>query len=198
MDMTIVIALFLQYKYAALVVISLFEGPYIMMLSGFLIKLGVLAFIPAYIALSVGDLLADTMWYYIGYFFGNTFVSRFGKFFDINMKNIENAKQLFLNHRKKILFGSKVTAGFGLSLATLVAAGMVRAPFGEYMIINFFGQTIWTALMLSVGYFFGNLYIVIDDVLGRIFIVGAAFAVLYLLLRLGRHLGRKAKQTISE
>ena len=198
MSMSVVIALFLQYKYAALVVLSLFEGPYIMMLSGFLIKLGVLALIPAYIALSIGDLLADTMWYYIGYFFGNTFVKRFGKLFDITTKSIENAKQLFLNHRKKILFGSKVTAGFGLSLATLVAAGMVRAPFGEYMLINFFGQTVWTAIMLSLGYFFGNLYIVIDNILGRIFIIGAAFAVLYLLLRLGRHLGRKAKETMSE
>ncbi len=197
MSMAAVIALFLQYKYPALVVLSFFEGPYIMMLSGLLIKLGVLMLIPAFIALSIGDLIADVVWYYVGYYFGNQFVHRFGKFFDITTESIESMKRLFLNHKKKILLGSKVTAGFGLSLATLVTAGMVRAPFGEYMLLNLFGQFVWTAVMLSVGYLFGNLYLVIDNVLGKIFIVGLALVALYLLLRLSRRLGRRAKESLS-
>lgn len=198
MDITAFTQLFLQYKYPALVVLSFFEGPYIMMLSGLLIKLGVLTLIPAFIALSLGDLIADTVWYYVGYYFGNQFVRRFGKFFDITKENIESVKRLFLNHKKKILLGSKMTAGFGLSLATLVTAGMVRAPFGEYILLNFFGQLVWTAVMLAVGYLFGNLYLVIDNVLGKAFLVGLALVVLYLLLRLFRRLGRKAKEGLSE
>jgi membrane protein DedA with SNARE-associated domain len=91
-----------------------------------------------------------------------------------------------------------VTAGFGLSLATLVTAGIVRAPFGEYIVLNFFGQLVWTTVMLAVGYFFGNLYVVIDNVFGKIFIIGIAVLVLYLLLRLSRRLGRKVKENISE
>lgn len=197
MDFNTVIALFLQYKYPALVVLSFVEGPYIMMMSGFLIKLGVFTLIPAYIALSIGDLIGDVVWYYVGYFFGNRFVRRFGKFFDINNESIENAKELFSKHRKKILLGSKVTAGFGLSLATLVTAGIVRAPFGEYILLNLFGQLVWTAVMLAVGYFFGNLYIIVNDVFGRIFIVGAALLVLYLLLRFSRRLGRQAKENLA-
>lgn len=196
--MAVVIALFLQYKYPALVVLSFFEGPYIMMLSGLLIKLGVLTLIPTYIALSIGDLLADTVWYYVGYYFGNQFVHRFGKFFDITKENIESVKRVFFNHKRKILVGSKVTAGFGLSLATLITAGMVRAPFGEYLVLNFLGQFVWTAVMLAVGYLFGNLYLVIDNVLGRVFLVGFALIVLYLLLRLFRRLGRRAKDGLGE
>ena len=192
-----VIALFLQYKYPALVVLSFFEGPYMMMLSGLLLKLGVVALVPVYIALSIGDLLADTVWYYVGYHFGNRFVHRFGKFFDVDAERIESAKELFSRHRKKILLGSKVTAGFGLSLATLITAGIVRAPFWEYLALNFFGQLVWTTVMLSVGYFFGNLYIAIDNVLGKIFIVGAAVLVLYLLLRIARRIGRQAKDSLA-
>lgn len=195
--MSAVIALFLQYKYPVLVVLSFFEGPYLMMMSGLLIKLGVLALIPTYVALSVGDLTGDIAWYYIGYFFGNKFVRLFGKFFDITAESVENAKLLFSNHRKKILLGSKVTAGFGLSLATLVTAGMVEAPFGEFVFLNFFGQLVWTAVMLAVGYLFGNLYIVIDNILGRVFIVGGALLVLCLLLRLSRRLGRRAKERLG-
>jgi len=197
MSVSTVIAIFLQYKYPALVVLSFFEGPYVMMMSGFLIKLGILAFIPAFIALSIGDIVADCVWYYVGYFFGNKFVKLFGRIFDITNESIESAKQLFSEHRKKILFGSKVTAGFGLSLATLITAGIVEAPFGEYMVLNLLGQMVWTAVMLSVGYFFGNLYVVIDSVFGKIFIVVIALIALYLLLRLGKHLGRKAKEGLT-
>ncbi len=197
MSVSTVIAIFLQYKYPALVVLSFFEGPYVMMMSGFLIKLGILAFIPAFIALSIGDIVADCVWYYVGYFFGNKFVKLFGRIFDITNESIESAKQLFSEHRKKILFGSKVTAGFGLSLATLITAGIVEAPFGEYMVLNLLGQMVWTAVMLSVGYFFGNLYVVIDSVFGKIFIIVIALIALYLLLRLGKHLGRKAKEGLT-
>jgi membrane protein DedA with SNARE-associated domain len=198
MDVSTIIALFLQYKYPALVVLSLFEGPYVMMLSGLLLKLGVVALVPVFIALSIGDLIGDTLWYYVGYFFGDRVVLRFGKFFDITKENIENAKQLFSKHRKKILFGSKATAGFGFSLATLVAAGAARVPFWEYIYLNVIGQFIWTTLMLSVGYFFGNLYVVVDNVLGKVFIVGLAFLILYLLLRVGRRVGRQAKERLSD
>lgn len=198
MSMSTVIVLFFQYRYPALAVIAFFEGPYLMMMSGLLIKLGVLTLIPTYIALSIGDLIGDIAWYYIGYFFGNRFVHRFGRFFDITAENIENTKQLFSNHRKKILLGSKVTAGFGLSLATLVTAGMVGAPFGEFVFLNFFGQLVWTGIMLAVGYLFGNLYVAIDNIMGRIFIVGAALIALYLLIRLSRHFGRRAKQRLGE
>ncbi len=197
MSMDAVIALFLQYKYPALVALSFVEGPYIMMLSGLLLKLGVVTLVPVYIALSLGDLIGDIVWYYVGYFFGNKFVGHFGKFFDITAEGIENAKELFSRHRKKILVGSKVTAGFGLSLATLITAGIVKAPFVEYILLNFFGQFVWTAVMLSVGYFFGNLYLVIDSVLGKIFVVGAALLVLYLILRLSRRLGRQAKESLA-
>jgi membrane-associated protein len=194
----VVVALFLQYKYPALVVLAFFEGPYVMMMSGLLVKLGVLALIPAFIALSAGDLLGDIAWYYVGYFFGNGFVRRFGKIFDISAESIENAKEIFLKHRKKILLGSKVTAGFGLSLSTLVTAGMVEAPFGEFVFLNFFGQLAWTSIMLAVGYFFGNLYVVINNVGGRIFIIIAALVVIYLLLRLTRRLGRRAKEGLAD
>lgn len=198
MSMAAVIALFLQYKYPALVALSFVEGPYIMMLSGLLIKLDVLTLIPAFIALSLGDLLADTVWYYVGYYFGNQFIRRFGKWFNITAESVESVRHVFFNHKKKILVGSKMTAGFGLSLATLVTAGMLKTPFWEYLALNFLGQFVWTGVMLAVGYLFGNLYLVIDNVLGRVFLVGIALVVLYLLLRFVRRFGKRAKENFSE
>ena len=193
-----VTALFLQYKYPALAVVSFLEGPYIMMVAGLLIKTGALAIVPAYIALFVGDFISDTVFYYIGYFFGNRFMRRFDKFFDVTEENFENMKRVFYANKKKILIGSKLTGGFGFALATLMTAGMVRAPFGEYLFLNFLGEFIWTALLLAVGYFFGNLYITISNDSGRILIIVLSFITLYLLLRLLRRVGRQLKKRLSE
>jgi len=197
MDVSSLTQLFLQYKYPVLGVIAFLEGPYVMMVSGFLVKTGVLALIPAYVALFVGDFLSDTVFYYIGYYFGNGFVRRFGIFFDIAEENIEKMKSLFYRHKKKILFGSKLTGGFGFALATLMTAGMVKAPFGEYLFLNFLGQFVWTALLIAIGYFFGNLYVAVNTDASRILIIILAFISLYLLLRLTRRLGRRAREALS-
>lgn len=52
--------------------------------------------------------------------------------------------------------------------------------------------------MLSVGYFFGNLYVILNDVFSRVFIIGAAVLALYLLLRLSRRLGRRAIENLAD
>ena len=194
-----VIALFLQYKYPALVVLAFFEGPYVMMMSGLLVKLGVLALIPAFhrtlrSAISWETSRGTTS----AIFSGTDLHAGSGKFLISARRASRTRKKFFSKHRKKILLGSKVTAGFGLSLSTLITAGMVSAPFGEFVFLNFFGQLAWTSIMLAVGYFFGNLYIVINNVGGRIFIIIAALVVIYLLLRLVRRLGRRAKEGLAD
>ena len=70
---------------------------------------------------------------------------------------------------------------------------MLRVPFDEYLALNFVGQLVWTTVMLSVGYVFGNLYVVVNDVFSRTFIIGASILFIYLMLRASRRIGRRMK-----
>ena len=52
--------------------------------------------------------------------------------------------------------------GLGFAMVVLIAAGLSRVPFKKYIAFNAVGQIFWTALLMSVGYFFGNFYLVLN------------------------------------
>lgn len=183
-----IIALILQYKYPLLLLVSIVEGPIISMACGFLLKLGQIAFIPTYFILMSGDLIGDVFWYSLGYFGGMPGVRKFGKFFGITEESVATVKRIFHRHHIWILFISKITMGFGFFFVTLFTAGLTRLSFKRYMLLNFFGQFIWTAILLGVGYFFGNAYTSINGIIGKVSLVAALLVLIFAAARFGKYL----------
>jgi len=181
------------WVYIFIILLACAEGPFLSMIFGVLIKLGYFSFLPVYIALMVGDLLGDVFWYYLGFFYGHRFIIRFGKYFNITEQNVESVTKIFHKHRHPILFISKITNGFGFALATLMTAGMVKLPFSKYLTVNALGQLIWTGFLISVGYFFGNFYLAVNAVIGKMLVI-ALFIVLFVaFIRYMQYLQNKIK-----
>jgi len=174
-------------KYPLVFVIALVEGPIVMVGSGMLYRLGVFSFLPLYFTLILGDFTADIGWYFIGKYGARRFVTRWGRYFSVTPESVERLEKLFHNHQGKILFISKITMGFGFALATLMAAGMARVPFKKYALFNFLGGFVWTAILMSVGYFFGHLYTVIDKSFRLAFVVCLIVFVLLAVYGLGKY-----------
>jgi membrane protein DedA with SNARE-associated domain len=175
-----IVSWLLAFRYPIAYPLAIVEGPVVMMLSGFLVRIGFFSFWPIYLILMAGDLTGDVLWYFLGRHGARSFVDKYGRFFSISEENIEKAEQFFQDHPVKILFFSKITMGFGFALATLIAAGAARVPFKKYFIINFCGQFVWTGALIAVGYFLGHLYVLVDKSLRWAFIAAliviAAFA----------------------
>lgn len=151
------------------------------MFCGLLIRLGDAPFWPLYITLMLGDLLSDIAWYYVGYYFGGGFIRRFGKYFSVTEESVDTVKKIFHKYDTRILIISKITTGFGFALVTLITAGIVKIPIRKYVILNSFGQVIWTAILVFIGYKFGDLYLSIDGILGKMS-AGAMFVIALLAL----------------
>jgi len=169
--------------YGVIVITSFFEGPILALLCGLLLRMGFLAIIPVYISLMLGDLLGDTVWYWIGYRFGPVFVKRFGRYFHVNEDNVKTVERIFRKHSSAILIVSKLTMGLGFALVTLITAGMARIPFHRYIMLNVIGQFVWTALLLSSGFFLGQLYVTFDNIFARISIIAFAVIVIVAIFR---------------
>lgn len=148
-------------KYILLFVGTFFEGPLVMMGAGFLLHLGQIAFLPAYAAIVAGDFAADLVWYWVGHFGARRVIGRFGHLVGATPPVIENVELLFKKYDLKILTISKLTMGFGTGTATLITAGMLRIPFLRYAAVNLLAGFAWTLLLMTLGYFFGNLYALI-------------------------------------
>lgn len=162
----------ITYRYPIAYPLGIVEGPVVMVISGFLVRLGFFDFWPIYLVLIAGDLTGDIVWYMVGRHGGRPLVQKYGRFLNINEENVDRAEKFFHDHQTKILFISKLTTGFGFAIATLIAAGAAKVPFKKYLTINFFGEFIWAGFLFIIGYFFGHLYTLVDKSLRWGFIIG--------------------------
>lgn len=185
--MEIVTSLY-AYRYIGLFLGAFFEGPIIMAAAGFLIKLGHFKVLPAFSMLLLGDLLADITWYYIGHFGARKFIQKFGRFFGVTENILEKVKKLFQRHHNKILLFSKVTMGFGVAVPILITAGISKISIRRFILLNFLGGLVWTASIMTIGYFFGNIYILISDSLKIGFIIGVGIMLAAILFGFSKFL----------
>ncbi len=179
------------WVYFIIILTACVEGPILSMIFGVLIKLGYFSLLPIFLALMLGDLVGDTIWYFIGKHFGYRFVNKYGKYFSITRESIDKVTIIFHKHKRPILIISKITTGFGFAIVTLFTAGLVRIPFRHYIIMNLLGQFIWTGLLIGVGYFFSNLYIVFDNILARISIIALFLFIICAFLGYGKYIKKK-------
>ena len=175
-------------KYFVVFILCIVEGPIVMITSGFLYKLGQFNILPLYFSLMAGDFVADIGWYAVGRYGAGPIVNKFGKFLNITPEIILKIEKRFKTYQNKILFISKITMGFGFALATLIVAGILRVDFKKYALLNLAGGFIWTAILLIVGYFFGNLYFTIAEPLRWAFIVLSTTVVIGGMWAINRYL----------
>jgi len=158
------------------------EGPAVMIATGVLWHLDIVSFWPAYVALLLGDLLADIMWYLIGYHAGRPFIARYGHWFNLTTSTIDKAEHHFHRHHTKILAFSKLTMGFGLAVPLLTVAGMLHVRFSRFVTINAIGGAIIVLVTMIVGYYFGNVLATIPENF-RIAAIAAAALIFLLVIR---------------
>ncbi len=165
------IQLLLTYKYAILIPIAFFEGHIISLIAGFLARMGYLNPFIAGAFIVIGNLLGDIVLYWIGYYKGEKIIKKWGGYIHVSEESFQKSHQLFHKYRNYVLFLSKITNGFGLSMAVLFTAGAARIPFGVYLWWNILGECAWTGLLIAIGYFFGQLYSVANNVILRVGLV---------------------------
>ena len=181
------IVLFLESsKYALLFIGSFVEGAVVMMVGGFLWHQGEVAFWPMFLALFLGDILSDTGWYLLGYWGARPLVVRWGGYVGIVPQTVAKIERYFTKYHLWILVISKLTMGFGLGAATLVVAGMSRIPFGRFAVIVGSCSVIWVGAMVMAGYYFGNVFDLIQAEFKTAFVVaslGAAVLVMHFVTK---------------
>lgn len=179
MDLHQVVAALEASKYFLLFLGSFLEGSIVMMGGGVLWHLGKVDFWPMYFAVMGGDILSDLVWYCVGYFAARPLIIRWGYLVEATPLVLEKLERRFKRHQNYVLLASKLTMGFGLMIATLITAGMIRMSIWRYALINIGAGFLWIYFLVIIGYYFGNLFELIPGELqigfGVATIIGAYF-----------------------
>jgi len=173
-----IIAFFQATKYPLIFAGCYIEGTVVMMATGLLWHEGIVNFWPAYVALVLGDFLSDLMWYFIGKYGARKTIDKWGPRFGLTPENMAKVERRFHKYHTQILYISKLSMGFGLAVATLTTAGMLRVPLYRYVAINLSGGLVWVFGMMIVGYYFGNVLAYIPEqfqIIFALFVLALAF-----------------------
>jgi membrane protein DedA with SNARE-associated domain len=115
-------------------------------------------------------------------------VKRFGRYVGITSESVSYTKELFASHHDIIIFTSKLTSGLGFGSVIMFTAGLSRVPFRRYMMLNIAGQFLWTAAMLSIGYFLGHIYLRVGDAFEKMALFALVVLIAISLIGFSRYL----------
>jgi membrane protein DedA with SNARE-associated domain len=104
-----------------------------------------------FLAASAGNLTADTLWYSIGYVGKLEWFWRFGRRLGISHEQLEHLQRHMRKHAARILFFAKLS--MSLMIPSLIAAGLVKAPWRRWFPAVFGGEAIWTGSLILIGYY---------------------------------------------
>lgn len=186
---TELIAILEQYKYWIIFPIAIFEGPIIIIISGFLVSLGYLNGVIAYVVVVIADLIGDSLYYSIGKYWGRSaFIKKIGKFVGYDESSEKFLEDHFEKHKVKTFLIGKVTHGLGGSVQ--IASGIAKVSYGEFLWLSLVGTVPKALALIFIGYFLGSYYDRINGYLQNIAVVTIGMVVIVIFFAISRKLKR--------
>ena len=183
METGAIIALLLKYRYWIIFPVACIEGPVLSFLIGVLSGFGYFNPFLAYPILILGDLIPDTILYYIGTR-GNRaqFFQKYAPKIGITEAHFGVLQDMWDTHPRKTTVMSKLA--IGLSSPLLVSAGLAGVPARIFYSMVIPVTLLQHVVFLTAGYHLGNSFALVEKYLGHAeFFVGlvAIFALAYYL-----------------
>jgi membrane-associated protein len=148
------LALLAAYAYAAIFPLSVVEGPIVTILAGYLVSLGYLDPVLAYVTVVAGDVTGDLAWYAAGRWGRRGIESRLGRLLSITPERMRRVDDHFSRHSGKTLLIGKFTQALGALV--LLGAGATRMRPRRFLIFNLAATLPKSLGLLVFGYYFGK------------------------------------------
>lgn len=163
--------------YFVMFIAMLFEGPIITAAAAFGVALGYFNIEIVFILSILGDVVADLVYYAIGYFSRATVIEKFGHRFGLSRERMKKLEHLLHTHPTKTLLFIKLAPV--LPTPGLMIVGMVKMPLGKYIWLSALITLPKVLLFMALGYYFGAAYDTIAHYAqaGEYFIIVAVAAV---------------------
>lgn len=137
--------------YGLLTLMVLVEGPVSILLAAGGTAAGFLRPIPVFCAATLGNFIADGLWYGLGYYGPLEWLVRRFKFLGVDVAQLTRLKRVVRAHAGKLLLFAKVTNG--LIVPALIATGMARVPLRRWLPLILVLNLLNSAVFMTIGYY---------------------------------------------
>jgi membrane-associated protein len=139
------------WGYVLLAILVAFEGPIATLLGAAAASAGLMKPWLVFFSAAAGNLIADSLWYSIGYAGRIEWVFKIGRGVGLRHEQMEHLKHNMLKHATKILFLAKLTMTF--MIPSLISAGLARVPWKRWFPSIFAGEMLWTGSLVLIGFY---------------------------------------------
>ena len=168
------------------------EGPVATLAGSVAASAGYLKPVGVFLAASSGNMLADCMWYFIGYLGKIEWVHRYGSYVGVRKSMVARVQKDVEVHAPKLLLIAKLTLGF--AIPTLLATGLARVPIRRWFWVLLVGETLWTGVLVALGVKFGQYVTRLERGVELVALFGGLFCVVLVLFYVSRVRKRYAAQ----
>jgi membrane protein DedA with SNARE-associated domain len=154
MDQTL--TLLHTYSYGILFPLSIFEGPLITIVAGFLCTQGFMHPVIVYGIVVLGDITGDTILYSIGRLNRGKSLGSIGRWLGVTPERMYQIRQQFNERHIAAVSASKLVHGIGF--AGLIAAGHFKIPYLQFIRTCIVITLVQSLIFLAAGLFFGHAY----------------------------------------
>ncbi|MPL60394.1 hypothetical protein SDC9_05955 [bioreactor metagenome] len=122
--------------------------------AGYMVYLGKLSFGLSVIAGVTGGLIGSIIAYLVGFYGGQPFIAKYGRYILMSKKNVEVAQRWFDRYGLKATFFSRLLPVVRTFIS--LPAGYARVNFGKFVLYTVLGSTPWTIGLIYVGMLLGE------------------------------------------
>lgn len=135
---------------------SLFPLPSELVLipAGYFVATGEMSAILVILAGGAGSVAGALCNYALGYYIGKPFIEKYGRYFFIKPEKYHEAEVLFEKNAKTATFVGRLIPVIRHLIS--IPAGTFRMKLPSFILITFAGATLWSAILVALGYVFGE------------------------------------------
>lgn len=136
--------------YIGLAILSIIQGPVVIIVGAGISATGAISPWGVMIAVTIGNLTADMVWYYIGRLGKIEWVLRL-RFLHINMDTIDKLENALTKHAPRIVLLAKLSSVFVLPV--MIAIGLLRLDWRRWLPTLVGVEIPKNVLMILIGYY---------------------------------------------
>lgn len=158
------IGMFLGMVLEAVIIVIPSEA--ILATGGILAGQEIFSFLGALLTGLLGSVFCAIVIYFMGYFGGQPFVKKYGKYFFMKEDDLKKSDSWF---NKYGLFAALIGRNFPI-IRTLISLpiGIMRLSFSKFLIYTTIGSIPWTFVFVYLGYTLGNNWVIITKYITRL------------------------------
>ncbi|MEP6570529.1 MAG: DedA family protein [Acidobacteriota bacterium] len=129
-------------------------GETILLVAGYLCSRGTLQLPLVMLIAASGAAVGDNIGFAIGHHFGRDILLRFGRFIFITPRRLDHLSNYFSKHGNKTILVARFITG--LRVIGAILAGASKMPWRIFVVYNIAGAILWSIVISSLGYLFGQ------------------------------------------